>query len=145
MAFNKPLQRPYPSYQESHESSPMLPIRIPQEDEKFNPKRVFLLTGASKFRGKFDYFMSLIPYTDEWRLMNGDVFVYCNQQRTQISALQWQGDGFALFFKRTGYGRYPWPTVVERKLIEITPMDLQMLLETPRFMQRVHGLGEAAD
>jgi len=123
----------------------MLPIRIAQAGENFNPKRVFLLTGASKFRGKFDYFMSLIPYTEQWRLMNGDVFVYCNQQCTQISALQWQDDGFALYFKRTSYGRYPWPIVVKRKIIEITPADLQMLLETPRFMQRMHGLGEATD
>jgi len=118
-----------------------MPIRAAQEHEKFNPKRVFLLTGASKFMGKFDYFMSLIPYAEQWRLITGDVFAFCNQQRTQISALQWQDDGFALFFKRTGYGRYPWPIVVERKLIEITPMDFHMLLETPKFMQKIHGQG----
>ena len=125
---------------ESDEPISMLPVRIAHENEKLKPKRVFLLAGPYKFQGKFDHFSSLIPMAAQKQLMDGDVFVYCNKQRTQLSVLQWQEDGFVLFFKRTEFERYPWPLSPEPKLIEISPMDLRLLLEIPCLLQRISGI-----
>jgi len=125
---------------EVDESIPMFTVRAAREGEKLNPKRVFLLTGRSKFQGKYDHFVSLIPSGAEGALLNGDVFVFCNGQRTQLSVLQWQGDGFALFFKRTEFNQYPWPLTLERKLIEISVADLRLLLEIPGLTRRLYGI-----
>jgi hypothetical protein len=66
--------------------------------------------------------------------------VFCNSSRHQISALQWQGDGFAIMFKRTEKERYPWPASAQVKVIEIKHKDLKRLLEFPQFVRRLSGL-----
>ena len=71
------------------EAVPIPTVRVARAGEKLNPKRVFLLTGPSKFQGKYDHFVSLIPPVAEKEIMQGDVFVFCNAQRTQLSVLQW--------------------------------------------------------
>lgn len=135
-------ESPEMPFEVAEEGISMMPVRVARADEKLRPRRVYLLSGRSNFQGKYDHFAGLIPLTERWGLLEGDVYVYCNAQRTQLSVLQWQGDGFALFFKRTEYTRYPWPCSSERKVIEIKPMDLRMLLEIPRLVQRLSGMPE---
>lgn len=118
---------------------PEMPLRAARADEKLRPKRVYLLAGNYHFVGKYDHFAGLIPLADQSGLMEGDVYVYCNKQRTQLGILQWQGSGFALFFKRIEYERYPWPFSVAPKLVEIEPNELRMLLEMPRLAKRLSG------
>lgn len=115
----------------------ILPVHGARKGEKLRPKRIYMLTGLYSFGGKMDHFASLIPLEYQSRLMEGDVFVYCNMQRTQLSILQWQGDGFALYFKRQEYERYTWPSMREQKLIEITTRELWMLMEGPRVLKRL--------
>jgi len=103
-------------------------------------KRVFLICGSSKFRGKFDSFAVRVPQALEMNIMIGDAFVFCNWSKTQVSVLQWQGDGFAQYFKRSDYGQFPWPIKRDAQAIEITAEDLKMLLEYPRLMLRLSGI-----
>ena len=103
-------------------------------------RRIFLLCGVSRFTGKFDSFAMQIPQALSYNLQIGDVFVFCNKSRYQLSVLQWQGDGFVLMFRRTEQERYPWPFSVDAKAVEISRSDLEMLLEYPRFMRRLKGL-----
>lgn len=41
--------------------------------------------------------------------LSGDVFVFFSRRRDRIKLLQWQQDGFALFFKRLEKGTYEVP------------------------------------
>jgi hypothetical protein len=111
-----------------------------QELDVSNLKRIFLVCTASKFSGKFDAFAVRVPRALEENILIGDAFVFCNSIKTQISVLQWQGDGFAQYFKRSDYGRFPWPTRKDVGAIEITQIDLKMLLEYPRLMLRLSGV-----
>jgi hypothetical protein len=128
------------NYYKFDEQTPIMLKEDIGEDKEIEPKRVFLLTGSYNFRGKFDHFAGLLPLTAQEQLSNGDVFIYCNSQRTQLGILQWQGDGFALFFKRIEFEHYPWPFWVKHKLVEISPTDLRMLLEYPRFVKLIYGI-----
>ena len=38
--------------------------------------------------------------------LRGDLFIFINKNRNQIKMLHWQGDGFAVFYKRLERGRY---------------------------------------
>jgi len=104
-----------------------------------NIKRLYLICGASNFQGKIDGFAGRVPHELEYELMNGNAFVFCNNLKTQISVLQWQGDGFAQYFKRSDYGQFPWPPKTNAQAVEITPKDLKMMLEYPRFLMRLLG------
>jgi len=102
-------------------------------------KRIFLICGLSKFHGKFDSFSLRVPNEMEGNIAAGDAFVFCNWSKTQISILQWQGDGFAQYFKRSDYGQFPWPPKRYAQAVEIMACDLKILLEYPRFMLRLSG------
>lgn len=102
--------------------------------------RVFLVCGFPNFKGKFDHFAGRVPQMSGLNLMNGDAFAFCNRAKTQVSILQWQGDGFALYFKRAEYGNFSWSAAAPSQVIEITPDDLKMLLEYPRLLLRLSGV-----
>lgn len=38
--------------------------------------------------------------------LSGTLFIFLNKRRTQIKMLHWQGDGFAVFYKRLERGTY---------------------------------------
>jgi len=105
-----------------------------------NLKRIFLICVASKFNGKFDAFAVRVPRVLEENMQLGDAFVFCNSIKTQVSVLQWQGDGFAQYFKRSDCGQFPWPAKKRVSAIEVTVEDLKMLLEYPRLMLRLSGV-----
>jgi len=103
-------------------------------------RRIFLVCGpSSNFRGKFDAFSVRIPHELENNMLAGDAFVFCNYLKNQISILQWHGDGFAQYFKRSDYGEFLWPKKKDVGAIEITSEDLKMLMEYPRLKLRLSG------
>jgi|GEM_PF-5777720 len=115
-------------------------IKVHELPQTLEMHRIFLILGISKFTGKFDSFAAKIPQTLTTNILDGDVFVFCNKSRYQLSVLQWQGDGFTMMFRRTESERYPWPFSPQPKAVEITREDLEMLLEYPRFTRRLRGL-----
>ena len=36
----------------------------------------------------------------EHNVLGGDIFIFINKRRNQVKLLQWEGDGFALYYKR---------------------------------------------
>lgn len=56
------------------------------------------------------------------------VFVFCNKNRNRIKILEWDIDGFWLYFKRLEKGRFKWPTVGEEPTMTLTSEELSMLL-----------------
>ena len=42
-------------------------------------------------------------------LLSGDVFVFISKRRNAIKLLRWEGDGFAIFYKRLEKGTFELP------------------------------------
>lgn len=49
-------------------------------------------------------------------LFTGDMFAFCNRQRTIIKILYWDQNGFALWQKRLEQQRFVWPQTGEDAL-----------------------------
>jgi len=56
-------------------------------------------------------------------------WILLNKTRTHIKLLYWDGDGFALFYKRLEKGRYDRCTTVNELSKEMKREELMMLLE----------------
>ena len=41
--------------------------------------------------------------------LSGDLFIFINRRKSQIKMLHWQGDGYAVFYKRLEKGTYEIP------------------------------------
>jgi len=56
------------------------------------------------------------------------VFVFCNRNRDRIKILEWDADGFWLYFKRLEKGRFRWPQVGDEPTMTLTGEELAVLL-----------------
>lgn len=58
----------------------------------------------------------------------GAVFAFCNRTRNRLKILEWDGDGFWLYFKRLEKGRFRWPEPGEEATMTLTGEELSILL-----------------
>jgi transposase len=64
---------------------------------------------------------NLDPFTDA-------VFVFCNRSRNRIKILEWDTDGFWLYFKRLEKGRFRWVKPGEEATMSLSGEELGILL-----------------
>ncbi len=68
--------------------------------------RYFLCCGSIDMRNGFDGLAGIVRNHLKKDPISGDVFIFINKTRTHIKLLYWDGDGFAMFYKRLEKGRY---------------------------------------
>jgi transposase len=61
--------------------------------------------------------------------LSGDVFIFLNRRRNQIKLLLWEGDGFALYYKRLEKGNYEIPSFEHKNEAEIHSRELVLILQ----------------
>ena len=81
-------------------------------------------------RKGFDSLCGLVSREFLMNTLSGDVFIFLNHRRDRIKVLHWQGDGFAIFYKRLEKGTYEIPKKEnDKQAIEIDSQTLQFILE----------------
>ena len=68
--------------------------------------RYYLCCSSVDMRNGFDGLAGIVRNHLKKDPISGDVFIFLNKTRTHIKILYWDGDGFALFYKRLERGRY---------------------------------------
>lgn len=92
--------------------------------------RYYIYSPATDMRKGFDSLCGLVSREFLMNPINGDVFIFLNHQRNRIKILHWQGDGFAIFYKRLEKGTYEIPLKQDEKnSIEIDTQTLQFILD----------------
>ena len=62
--------------------------------------------------------------------LSGDIFIFINRPRNRIKLLHWQGDGFAIYYKRLEKGTYEMPEIKSASVsIELDMQKLLLILE----------------
>lgn len=90
--------------------------------------RYYLCCSTVDMRKGFDGLSGVVRNYLKKDPVSGDIFIFLNKTRTHIKLLYWDGDGFALFYKRLEQGRYSLPTHSEVSK-QIKREELLMLLE----------------
>lgn len=90
--------------------------------------KVFLALGATDMRKGIDGLALLVAKHLGGDPFSGDVFGFCNRQRSTIKMLIWERNGFWVFHKRLEKQRFRWPRS-EADVLEIEPRELNWLLD----------------
>lgn len=72
--------------------------------------RYFLYQGYADMRKSFHGLCGIVTNELHQDIMSGDVFIFLNKRKTHIKLLVWEGDGFAIYYKRLEQGTYEFPS-----------------------------------
>lgn len=91
-------------------------------------KRVFLACGHTDMRKQINGLAAIVEGSFNLDPFDGALFVFCNRSRDRVKILEWDGDGFWLYFKRLEKGHFKWPTLEEEATMTLTGEELTYLL-----------------
>lgn len=91
-------------------------------------KRVYLACGHTDMRKSINGLSAIVEGSFELDPFDGALFVFCNRNRDRVKILEWDVDGFWLYFKRLEKGRFRWPTPGEDATMTLTGEELSYLL-----------------
>tara|TARA_B110000902_G_C13814398_1_gene401095 strand:+ start:51 stop:377 length:327 start_codon:yes stop_codon:yes gene_type:complete len=101
----------------------------------FAHARIFLCREATDMRKSFDGLAGLLANYFPEADLEGSLFVFMNRRQTQLKALYWDGDGYAIWAKRLRKGCF---RKLDGESASISRRELTMLLEgiTPRRLNK---------
>ena len=91
-------------------------------------KQVYLSCGVTDMRKSINGLMHIVQNSFNLDPFSNAVFVFCNRKRDRIKILDWDSDGFWLYFKRLEKGRFRWPGEGDEPTMTLDPEELSVLL-----------------
>jgi transposase len=105
----------------------------------FNEKPVFLCCGPTDMRKSINGLMTLVKESFSLDPFMDALFVFCNRNRDRIKILEWDGDGFWLYFKRLERGRFrSWPAAGEETVMNLDVKELSYLIEGAKLEKKLN-------
>lgn len=98
----------------------------------------YLHRPATDMRKGFDSLCGIVTSQLKMDILSGSVFIFINKKHNQVKLLLWEGDGFAVYYKRLEKGTFEMPdTNNESSSIAVTAQQLQFILQGVS-LQKVH-------
>lgn len=93
--------------------------------------KIFVALEPTDMRRGFDGLSGVVSQALQQDPLSGHLFLFRNRRRDRLKILYWDGDGYALFYKRLARGtfEFPAPATPESASIEIRASELAMLLD----------------
>lgn len=92
--------------------------------------RYYLYSGITDMRKGFDSLCGIVTSAMKQDSLNGSVFIFFNRKHNQVKLLLWEGDGFAVYYKRLEKGTYEVPQSSDQSMAaSITHQQLQLILQ----------------
>lgn len=94
----------------------------------FEGKQIYLACGITDMRKSINGLMAQVQNSFELNPFDNAVFVFCNRNRDRLKILEWDMDGFWLYFKRLEKGHFRWPQPGDSPTMTLSNAELSMLL-----------------
>jgi transposase len=94
--------------------------------------RVFLAADATDMRKGFDSLASLVQTSLALDPLSGHLFVFRSRRGDRLKVLDWDKDGYALWYKRLEKGTFRFPATAMGdgvRGVEVKAADLMMILD----------------
>lgn len=105
----------------------------------FSGKRVYLACGKTDMRKQINGLAELVTSSFYLDPFDEAIFVFCNRNRDRIKILEWDGDGFWLYFKRLEKGRFRWPAEGTEATMILSGEELRILLGGAKVELKLRG------
>jgi len=103
----------------------------------YDGKQVYLACGVTDMRKSINGLSAIVEGSFRLDPFDEAVFVFCNRQRDRIKILEWDYDGYWLYFKRLEKGHFRWPAVGGEATMTLTGEELNILLQGARIEQKL--------
>jgi transposase len=104
---------------------------------KFGDKQVYLACGHTDMRKQINGLSAKVQADFGLDPLGGALFVFCNRKRDRIKILEWDGDGFWLYFKRLERGHFRWPEPGGNATLELSSAELEVLIGSAKLAQKL--------
>lgn len=94
----------------------------------FSGKPCYLACGATDMRKSINGLAAIVEGSLQLDPFGDSLFVFCNRSRGRLKILEWDGDGFWLYFKRLEKGHFKWPGEGESMTMDLAGEELAILL-----------------
>jgi len=101
--------------------------------------RVYLALGKTDMRRSINGLSIMVDQALEREVFSGDLFVFCNRNKTIIKILYWGNTGFCLWHKQLDRDKFHWPNT-ENEVREVAQEELSWLLDGLDISQAHHHL-----
>jgi transposase len=102
-------------------------------------KRVYLASGPTDMRKSINGLVSIVSGSFRLDPFEAALFAFCNRPRDRVKILEWDGDGFWLYFKRLEKGRFRWPALGDAATVTLTGEELSILLGGTKVERKLRG------
>ena len=104
---------------------------------RWNDKPVYLCCGGTDMRKSINGLMAIVQDSFSLDPFSGALFVFCNKDRNRIKILEWDGDGFWLYFKRLERGHFHWPQGGDAITMALHVKELSCLIDGARLEKKL--------
>jgi transposase len=91
--------------------------------------RIFLCLAPTDMRKSIDGLAGLASEVLAEDPLSGHLFVFTGKRRDRVKLLYWDGDGYALWYKRLERGTFRLPVAADRTSVTLSSAELTMLLD----------------
>ena len=103
----------------------------------FGTKPVYLCCGHTDMRKSINGLVTLVQSSFSLDPFLDALFVFCNRNRDRIKILEWDTDGFWLYFKRLERGHFRWPSEGSEKTMTLTADELALLIGSAKLEKKL--------
>lgn len=104
---------------------------------RWSDKPIYLCCGYTDMRKSINGLMTLVQESFSLDPFADALFVFCNTSRDRLKILEWDGDGFWLYFKRLERGHFRWPTEGDTNTMVLNANELTCLIDGARLEKKL--------